>query len=173
MTGSIRRYISAVDPGGRVVIIKSDGTPFTESQKKWIDAAVTKALRAELAAGMHGTYPDEVLDSEDTLVRVKPDGERVHVHPLMIRLKQIIKLRGWAYAQLSQFVGRSKSLVSRYIRGEMDPHLKDAAALFGLLGYRLVAAPLDVLDEVNEVIARKEEEIAKALHVHSMGAADE
>ena len=173
MTGSIRRYISGIDPGGRMYIIKSDGTAFTQGQKKFIDAAVTRALRAELAAGMHGTYPDEVIETDDNFVREDKHGNKIYVHPLMVSLRRIIRMRGWSYASLSEAIGRNKSLISRYVRGDNEPNLKDAAALFGTLGYRLAAVPIDMLGEVNEMVARYEEEQAKALMQYSMGGDDE
>ncbi len=169
MPGSIRRYIARVDEGGRLVIIKSDGTPITMEELAWFNQTVSRQLRVDLATGSKGTTEDEILYGPDIVAGTNRAGETVVVHPLLHSLKSKILLRGWRFASLSQLLGRRPSAVSQWLRGENEPRFKDVVALFGLLGYKFIPIPLEIASQIGEQVDAAEERLANDMRRHSMG----
>ena len=160
-----RTYISTRDLGGRLVIVRSDGQVITPDEKAWFDKAVTDKIRSEkLIAAKSAAVPMSMDEDEaDNLV-----------HPMLITLRSKVNDRGFdrRMGELSALIGRRKTALSEWLRGLAKPYFVDVYALFGLLGYRLVAVPMEILDTVLDQVQTAETETRAKDRIDSMGDGD-
>lgn len=152
-----RRYLSSLDAGGRMVIIKSDGSPIATDEKQVIDKAVTRWIRNESLRIGRG-LPD---DAEFLL-----PGK---MHPTIELLKKIINEREYELTMLSNLLGRRAKAVSEWLREVSKPYHTEVWSLFRLLGYRQMAIPESAVAEVEELIRQHEKDLQDFDAEHSMG----
>lgn len=156
-----RRYLSRLDEGGRLVIIRSDAKPMEPKEKTWLDYVITKALRNSAMLASKGVPPDED--------HLQPG----NLHPSIERLKALISEGGYQLGLLSTSLGRRPKALSEWLRGVSKPCHTDVYALFGVLGYRQVGVPLEVLGEVQAILDAHEERKREMLYQESMGSEEE
>ncbi len=156
----VRKYISSIDLGGRLVIIKSDGEVMSEEDLAWFNETVTRQLRN---------------DKVDEALRRKPNYKipKGQIHPLLNKLGVLIAKHGFNMTVLSEGLRKRRTAVSEWLRGTAKPQLEEAAALFGLVGYSLVPVPNTILAEINTVVQAEERRIELKLLEQSMGGEDD
>lgn len=153
---SVRKYISTIDEGGRLRIVRSDGQEITELEKTWFDNLVTTELRNEKthAAAMR---------------RVQYKESKGNTHPLMLTFGLIARNQGMNLTQLSYALSKRRSAVSEWLRGNAKPQLEEAYALFGMAGYKLMAVPNTIVDQVRNAVLSEEARVAQIDKKISMG----
>ncbi len=152
-----RKYMSRIDDAGRLVIIRSDGEPLTTADKEWFDETVTYTLRNQAVMQARGYTPD------------KESTQPGNLHPSIEKLKQLINERGIQLRLLSSGLGRRPGALAEWLRGVTKPYHVDVYALFGILGYRQVAVPLEAMHEVMPIVEQYERAEQEELNRLSMG----
>lgn len=142
MGTNARKYLSRVDEGGRIVILRSDGEPFTASDKSWFDEVITRALRQSATFETDGGTGSEASDNGD--------------HPTMLRLRAILSKQTFSYASLSVMMGKRKTALSEWLRGTSKPLYHEVYRLFSMLGYRLHPIPTEIEADVIDLVALAE-----------------
>lgn len=155
----VRRFISTIDAGGRLVIVKSDGTSISRDEKLWFDQTITAQLRTDLAMAAKGYIQHAVL-YEDT-----PQG----LHPMIEVLKGCAERSDMRLTVMSKLIGKRKTAASEIFRGHVSPFFKDVYALFGMLGYRLMPVPWKHADEVQRMFDEDVLAVRRRRSVESMG----
>lgn len=154
MGNKARKFLSRVDEGGRIVVLRSDGMPFNAEDKKWFDAIVTRALR------------------QDNLIQRDLELAESDVHPTMLKLRSILNKQSFTYGSLSVIMGKRKSAISEWLRGNSFPFYHEAYRLFSMLGYRLHPVPTEVEAEVLDLIKQGEQQREDKMAQINMGGDD-
>jgi hypothetical protein len=162
----VRKYLSRVDEAGRLVIFRSDGQPITMHEREWFADLVTRQLRTDAMMTRKGYLPlgDVMEENGITAVKHRRSGERVPVHPLIHELKRMLGVRKWNLATTSEAIGLRKTALSEWMRGMMDPTMRNVAGAFGAMGYRLVPVPITDEHEIRQVIDAASAKMLQEIH---------
>jgi lambda repressor-like predicted transcriptional regulator len=156
--GTLPTYLLTHTDEQRLVIFRTDGADITDEEADWFRNSITAALRTEALMKTAGTNMNAVLAEPDVTEGTSPrTGAVVGVHPLVNRIKRIIKSNGWSLAKVSRLLGKGDAAVSTWFRGQAQPTLKDVYGLFGMAGYKLMPVPLELVEDVEASVAMAEE----------------
>ena len=170
MTNAPKYMTRLID--GQVRIFRSDGQTMSEDDAKWVRKVLTAQVRAEALAISAGKRIDAALDEPDVDEGLSSrTGSRIIVHPLIHKMKQIIKANGWPLAVVSRLLGKSDAAVSTWLRGQATPSMTDLFALYGLAGYKLIPVPLAAVQEAQALVLKCETEQAQVDQADSVGEA--
>ena len=168
MTAPPRYKAALVD--GRIRIFRSDGQDISQDEVVWVQATLTAQLRSDHLALNAKQNNDAVLSEPNVYEGTSPrTGMKVFVHPLIHHIKHMLRVRHLRHGDVSRILGKSSRTVSTWLRGEAMPSAVDLYALFGMLRYRLTPVPLDVLEQVTEIIGEHEKRELAKLEAESVG----
>jgi hypothetical protein len=140
----VAKYLVRLDPGGRIVVIKSDGAECTPEERQWVHDAIVARLRS---VHLHPHETQGIITGEGRR-GITRGGVSFEIDPMVDELEQRRADLGLHKTTVAALSGIALHRIYDWLSGKSRPHLSDIRELGAVLNLVPVLIPAGILRNV-------------------------